>query len=111
MARAQIREGSLLSVTYKLTTSDTATALAAAKYLVDLGGSTGESRRATQAIITVEDDEIRVGFGVDPTQAGLGHRFSVGDVIDLQSFDMIRNFRYISADSAAHAVLQVTIEF
>ncbi len=95
----------LLTVTYKVASTDAVQAIAAAKHTVS-------DQSATSAIISFETDEIRVGFGVDPTQnagTGLGHQFAAEDVLQLESWDMIRNFRFISADAGAHGSLQITL--
>ncbi len=100
--------GSLLTITEKLTSTNTAQSLVAGTYVV---AGSSVTKYAQYALITVEADEIRVGFGMAPTQAGVGHKFKANDVIALVSHDMIKNFQYISADSGNHANLMITLEY
>lgn len=79
----------------KLTVSSTAQVLSASKYLVS-----GE-RKATQAIITVEDDAIRFRMdGTAPT-AAIGHKLAVGSSVTLDGYDNIKNFKAIRVTNDA----------
>ncbi len=64
---------------------------------------------AHKALISCETNAIR--FTLDgtniPTSAGVGHRLEVGQILNLNNTNELRNFRAVRA-SAVDAVLKVT---
>jgi len=85
-----------------LTVSDTAKALTSSKY-------NPSTRSAAVAFITVEDAQIRFRYdGTDPTSSE-GHIADVGDVIKIEGYDNIVNFRAIRTGES-DATLRVTYE-
>lgn len=91
-------------ITYQVSTTNSAAALAAAKLKVS-------NIYAESGVISVEDAAIRYAFGVDPTQGGLGHKAFPGDIIKLNSKKALDDFKHISDASGVHADLQVTLSF
>lgn len=63
---------------------------------------------ANGAIISVETNTIRYTFTSTPTQAGLGHACTAGNGLVLNSPQMVKNFKFISASAGSHANLQIT---
>lgn len=60
--------------------------------------------------IYVDAQAVRYAFGVDPVEDGstyLGRKVAATGLIELTSFEQIANFRFISAASGSHGVLQL----
>ena len=85
-----------------LPVSDTAKALTPSKYNTSV-------HTATVAFITVEDAQIRFRYdGTDPTSSE-GHIADVGDVIKIEGYNNIANFKAIRTGSS-DATIRVTYE-
>jgi len=62
------------------------------------------------AVITCETNNVRIAFGTNPTQAGLGHLLYVGQSYKIGNPQAVRDFRFISAANGVHGLIQVTPE-
>lgn len=61
-------------------------------------------------LITVETYSIRIAWGTDPTQVGLGHVLAPGQSIKLTNHKQIIDFRFINKTNGENAVLMITPE-
>ena len=95
------------TITYKVASTNAVQTLAAAK-LVTAGD---HPKNCNSVSITVETANIRYAFGVDPTQAGLGHLVGDEGIVKLNSYKAARDFRFISAAAGVHGAFQITIGF
>jgi hypothetical protein len=96
-------EGKALGPTL-VTSTDAAQALPTAIFtLID--------QPAIAVTITCETNPIRYGFGVTPTQAGLGHILYPGSALRIANSKAIRDFRFISMTAQTAGVIQVTGEY
>ena len=91
--------------TYTITTSDTATALAA------LVLATADGRTLTAATFAFETANIRIAVDATPTQAGLGVLMYPGDVMRLVGRENLNGFKHISAGAGVHGKIQVMPEY
>ena len=66
--------------------------------------------KASGAVITVEDANIRIGLGGRIPAATTGHKIDVGDVVNLQGWDELKYFQHMRAGTT-NAKLQVTYLF
>jgi hypothetical protein len=90
--------------TLRLVGSDAAQALSSTVLTV-------AGRTCKGAIITVEDNPIRIAFGgATPTQgaSSLGHLLNVGDVMRVYGEGMMQDFKYINANNGNNSVMQLT---
>lgn len=64
-------------------------------------------------IVTVEEENMRYAYGVDPTQGAnpVGHIHYPGDEIELKGGQVIRNFRFINEVNMTDSFLMVTAYF
>ncbi len=89
--------------TTKLTTSDTPQALPA--------GLLNDNNRPVKRVwITVEDNDIRIGFNITVSTT-LGHLFFPGDIITLDSNTQANDFKVLSAVAGVHGIIQFTGEY
>jgi len=85
-----------------VTVSSSAVGLTSTKY-------NPSGHKAQVAFITVEDAQIRFRYdGTDPTSSE-GHIADVGDVIKIEGYDNIANFKAIRTGSS-DATIRVTYE-
>jgi hypothetical protein len=91
--------------TFVLTSTDTATGLAANK-LTDANG-----RVMCAATFVCETNPIRIAVEVDPTQAGLGWKLNDKDVVRIIGRENLKDFKFISAANGVHGKLQVLPEY
>lgn len=99
------------SITYTTNSTDTAALLSTSATLESVGD---HPKQANSAVITIEDENIRYAFGVTPVKNGageLGHPAGDGDVIKLNSYKALKDFKFVSAVAGSHAKLMVTIGF
>ena len=61
-------------------------------------------------LLTIEDNDIRIAWGTNPTQAGVGHVIAVGQSIKLTNHKQISDFRFINKTNGSDAVIQLTPE-
>ena len=69
----------------------------------------GNTRNAQYALISVETNAIRLGFGDASTS--LGMIIYPGEVIKLEDVYEVNNAYIISETAGSHATLQITTEF
>lgn len=95
--------------TYKVASSNTATAIAAAKLY------TGTNKSKAQLLeIDVEDNPIRVAYGSTPISDGatkLGHVYDVGSKILVRGYHRIASLKYINKESGMNAALMITVVY
>jgi hypothetical protein len=94
--------------TQRLVITDTASTLDTLASGI-LTSSTG--RGAISALISVQDNAIRVGFGgAVPTQAGnkLGHQLTIGQMIVLDSGGTLKALQLINDVNGSAGVIQIT---
>ena len=96
-------------VTETVATTDTAAALPDSVLYSD--GNPGTGAQAIAVYISVEANDARYGFNVDPTQAGLGHVLTAGDSIRIVGVENVQAFKVISSGAGAASSLQVTPEY
>lgn len=97
-----------MGATYRLTTTDTATALAAAKLV-----ETSTNRVMSAATFAIETANVRIAVGADPTQgaSGVGILLYPGDVLRVVGRENLEDLRYISATNGAAGAIQVMPEY
>lgn len=65
--------------------------------------------------LTVENQDIRIAFGVDPTQAtsttAVGHVLAAGATIRIVDPKKISTMRFISKTNNSHAHIQASLEY
>lgn len=69
------------------------------------------SKNAIRVVISCEDNPIRYGFGIAPTQAGVGHILYPGSTLVLGHPAAVANFLHINHTNGSDAVLQITGEY
>ena len=108
MQKIQTIAGTPHGDTQAFTLSDTARSLS------DLGLTLtplGDAKvRVLYALITVEDNSLRVGFG-SGVSASVGHKWSAGDMFVLEGADEIRNAKFINETVGLDSKIQVSIEY
>src|SRR3989304_7450683 len=75
---------------------------------MDLYNPAGKS--ITSALITVEENSIRVSFGTPATQtpgAGIGHELGIGMSFLVVGFENLQNLRFINYGAAQNGVLMI----
>lgn len=95
----------MMGDTFTVTSTDTATALAADKLIDDL------SRPMVAATFVCETNSIRIAIGSTPTQAGLGILLTSGSQIKFSGVDTLIRLKYISAAGGSHGKLQIFPEY
>jgi len=84
-----------------ITVSNVAKTLTASKYFTAGSGTTTGVELAQRAIVTVEDDEVRIRFdGTAPTSSE-GHLLGVGDQVELDNIQELRSFQAIRVTTDA----------
>jgi len=85
---------------------------AAETLIDDVTGFVAQSSdvNVTAVLITCETNDIRFAWGVDPTQAGLGHILYTGQSLKLSNHKQVIDLRFINKTNGANAVLQITPE-
>lgn len=93
--------------TVRMASSDVAQSFPA-NVLADTAGEPSDS-----VLITCESNDIRIGWMTTPTQgaSGVGHLMANGDAFRIVGRDNILRFKFISAASGVHGVLQITPEY
>lgn len=97
-----------MGATYRLTTTDTAAALASDKLCDPTSG-----RNMAACTLVCEIANVRIAVGADPTQGptGVGVLLYPGDVVRIVGRENLEDLKYISASSGLAGALQVVPEY
>jgi hypothetical protein len=100
--------GRVLSTTVAVTLSDINATLSS---LINtaLGGA-ADFTDVSGCMLTCEDYDCRIAFGVAAVSASLGHVLSAGGSLRLSSKDHFNKANIINKSAGSNAVLQITVE-
>lgn len=76
-----------------------------------LTAQNSDNKNFTGLLITVESFGIKVAFGVNPVQGGLGHVIPAATSLKISNSHSIRDLRFINETNGSNAVLQITAEY
>lgn len=93
--------------TFKMTGSDESQGLTAAELIYN----SGSGRSPVNAIITVEDNNLRFTVGGVGASLTLGHLREPKGVINLECLHSIKSFQFINASFGNDTVIMVTVGF
>ena len=64
-----------------------------------------------QAVITVEDNPVRIAFQTTPVPETTGHTLAVDDILKLNSMGAIRALRFVNEEVGQNSTLQITFQY